>query len=83
MGVLPLEYKDGETAASLGLTGEETFSIEIDDTVKPHQLLKVTAEAPAGTKIVFDAVCRLDTIVDVDYFRNGGILHTVLRNMLR
>jgi aconitate hydratase len=83
MGVLPLEYKQGESAQSLGLSGEETFDIEVDDTVKPRQLIKVTATSTSGARIVFETVCRLDTIVDVDYLRNGGILHTVLRNMLR
>ncbi len=83
MGVLPLEYKPGESAQTLGLSGEETFDIEVDDTVKPRQMIRVTAASPQGKKTVFETVCRLDTIVDVDYLRNGGILHTVLRNMLR
>lgn len=83
MGVLPLEYQAGASAASLGLTGEETFDIAIDDRVKPGQRIQVTAVSPKGKKTAFDTVCRLDTVVDVDYYRNGGILHTVLRNMLR
>ncbi len=83
MGVLPLEYVSGQNAASLGLNGEETFDIELDDNVKPRQRIKVLATSPSGKKTVFEVLCRLDTVVDVDYYRNGGILQTVLRNMMK
>jgi aconitate hydratase len=83
MGVLPLVYKDGDTAEKLGLTGEETFDIAVADDVKPRQLIRVTATKPDGSKVEFDAVCRIDTPVEVEYYRNGGILHTVLRNMAK
>jgi aconitate hydratase A / 2-methylisocitrate dehydratase len=81
MGVLPLQFKDGDTHESLGLTGDETFDFAIDDNVQPRQTIKVTATKPDGTKIKFDTTCRIDTPVEVDYYRNGGILHTVLRKM--
>ena len=81
MGVLPLVFKDGDSAASLGLTGKESFAIEIDDSVKPRQDIKVTATAEDGKTTAFTTVCRIDTPVEVDYYRNGGILHTVLRKM--
>ncbi len=81
MGVMPLTFKNGETAASLGLTGEETFDIDIPADVKPRQQITVHARRASGEKITFQTICRIDTPVEVDYYRNGGILHTVLRRM--
>ncbi len=81
MGVLPLTFKNGQTAASLGLDGTETFDIEIDDSVKPRQEIKVRATRSDGKPIDFTTTCRIDTPVEVEYYRNGGILHTVLRKM--
>ncbi len=87
MGVLPLTYKNGQTAASLGLDGTETFDIEVNDSVKPRQEIKVRATKPSlseggkSTTIEFATTCRIDTPVEVEYYRNGGILHTVLRKM--
>ena len=81
MGVLPLCFKCGESADSLGLTGEEVFDVAVDDNVKPRQTIQVTATAPDGSKKTFETVCRIDTPVEVEYYRNGGILHTVLRKM--
>ncbi|MEX2213971.1 MAG: aconitate hydratase AcnA [Phycisphaeraceae bacterium] len=83
MGVLPLCYKPGETAATLGLDGTETFDIAVDDKVKPRQDITVTATKADGTKKVFTTTCRIDTPVEVDYYRNGGILQTVLRRMAK
>ena len=83
MGVLPLQYAKGQTAASIGLTGEESFDIAVDDAVKPGQQIAVTATKPDGTKTEFNAVCRIDTPVEVDYYRNGGIMQTVLRRILK
>jgi aconitate hydratase len=83
MGVLPLVFKAGEGRASLGLTGQETFEVAITDAVQPRQLIDVTATRPDGTKLTFQAVCRLDTPVEIEYYRNGGVLHTVLRKMAR
>jgi aconitate hydratase len=84
MGVLPLQYKPGETAASLGLDGTGTFeTVGLTDELKPLQNVKVKAVKSDGTEIVFLTTCRIDTPVEVDYYRNGGILHTVLRNFLK
>jgi aconitate hydratase len=81
MGVLPLTFKPGQNAAVLGLDGTETFDIAIGDDVKPRQDIAVTATKKNGTKVAFTTTCRIDTPVEVDYYRNGGILHTVLRRM--
>ncbi|MBZ0137673.1 MAG: aconitate hydratase AcnA [Planctomycetes bacterium] len=78
MGVLPLTFKDGESAASLGLKGDETFDIEVPNDIKPKQTLKVKA----GEK-TFEVICRLHNNMEVEYYRNGGILHTVLRRMAK
>ena len=84
MGVLPLQYKPGDTAVSLGLDGTETFStLNLTDEVQPGQDITVKAVKEDGTEIIFDTTCRIDTPVEVDYYRNGGILHTVLRNFLK
>jgi len=83
MGVLPLQYQDGMSAATLGLTGEELFDVAIDDSVTPRRMLKVTARHPGtGRTTSIEAVCRIDTPVEVEYYRNGGILQTVLRKLL-
>ena len=83
MGVLPLQFEAGQSAQSLGLSGRESFSVAIDDKVRPGQLLQVTATDPdSGKQKTFRAVCRIDTPVEVDYYRNGGILQTVLRKLL-
>ncbi|PKV88513.1 aconitate hydratase AcnA [Streptomyces sp. TLI_146] len=82
MGVLPLQFPEGATAASLGLTGEETFSItgvtELNDGTTPRTV-KVTTD----TGVEFDAVVRIDTPGEADYYRNGGIMQYVLRNLIR
>ena len=81
MGVLPLQFADGEDADSLGLTGKETFTIHVDDNVTPRQKLTVDVTREDGSTTQFTVLCRLDTPVEIDYYRNGGILHTVLRNI--
>jgi aconitate hydratase len=84
MGVLPLQYKPGESAASLGLDGTAIFStLNLDDDLQPGQTIQVQAQKMDGTIITFATTCRVDTPVEVDYYRNGGILHTVLRSFLR
>jgi aconitate hydratase len=83
MGVLPLTFKAGQDAKSLGLDGTETFDVAVDDGVKPRQDITVTATKSDGTKVTFETTCRIDTPVEVDYYRNGGILHTVLRTMAK
>ncbi|MGA2230025.1 MAG: aconitate hydratase AcnA [Tepidisphaeraceae bacterium] len=82
MGVLPLVFKPGQTAASLGLSGAGTFEILLDDSLKPKQEIKVKCVEPDGKTINFTTTCRIDTPVEIEYYRNGGILHTVLRKML-
>ena len=84
MGVLPLEFADGQNRESLGLTGTETFTFgDLDDNLAPRQTLTVTATAPDGAAKSFAVTCRIDTPVEIEYYRNGGILQTVLRNMLK
>ncbi|MET3904953.1 aconitate hydratase AcnA [Paenarthrobacter sp. 4246] len=84
MGVLPLQYPAGESAATLGLTGTETFAVEgvteLNNGTTP-KTLKVTATAEDGTSKSFDAVLRIDTPGEADYYRNGGILQYVLRQI--
>ena len=82
MGVLPLQFRDGESAESHGLTGRETFSIAVDDDLRPGQDVVVTVTGEGAAEKVITAVCRIDTPIEVDYYRNGGILHTVLRNLM-
>jgi aconitate hydratase len=85
MGVLPLQYPAGENAASLGLTGEETFSVEgvtaLNEGTTPRTV-KVTATKADGATVEFDAVLRIDTPGEADYYRNGGILQYVLRSLI-
>jgi aconitate hydratase len=83
MGVLPLQFKPGENAASLGLTGEETFGIaNIDAQLAPGAEYTVTVTRPDGSSFEFTAIARVDSNVDVRYYRNGGILPTVLRRLM-
>jgi aconitate hydratase len=82
MGILPLQYLPGETAASLGLTGRETFTISgVEQGLRPHLELTVTARDDAGRESGFRALARLDGEIDVNYLRNGGVLQTVLRRL--
>jgi aconitate hydratase len=82
--VLPLQFKAGESAASLGLDGTETFSIEgLDDNIKPQAVLRVKAQKSNGETIEFDVICRLDSEIEVEYYRHKGILNYVLRQFLQ
>jgi len=84
MGILPLQFQEGQTWQSLGLTGDETFEVEgLDENIKPRELLTVNARSTDGTVKTFKARCRIDTPVEVEYYKNGGILQTVLRNFLK
>lgn len=84
MGVLPLQFKPGENPAKLGLDGTEVYStLNLTDDLQPGQEITVKAVKADGTEIVFFTICRVDTPVEVEYYRNGGILHTVLRNFLK
>ena len=83
MGILPLEYPAGESAGSLGLSGRETFSIEgIAGSVESGQDVAVRAVADDGSEVTFTARCRVDTPVEAEYYRHGGILQYVLRELL-
>ncbi|SDM69373.1 aconitate hydratase AcnA [Allokutzneria albata] len=86
MGVLPLQFPQGQTAASLGLDGTETFDVagvtELNQGSTPRTV-KVTATKSDGSKVEFDAVVRIDTPGEADYYRNGGIMQYVLRKMVR
>ncbi len=83
MGVLPLQFVEGENADKLGLTGEETISVEIGENVKPHDLVNVRAESVDGSVKEFKALVRFDSEVEIDYYRHGGILQMVLRDKLK
>ena len=83
MGVLPLQFLDGDSHEALGLTGQESFSIDIDDSLAPGQQVNVTATRPDGTTLNFKTRCRIDSSIDGIYYRNGGILQTVLREFLK
>jgi aconitate hydratase len=83
MGVLPLQYKSGDNAESLGLTGEEQFSITgIANDIKPLKVVEVTALKKDGQSTVFSAIARLDSKIEIEYYRHGGILQYVLRQFL-
>ncbi len=82
MGVLPMIFKPGEGAGKLGLDGTETYSIKGIENMTPRKELKVTAVKPDGSEIAFTATVRLDTEIDVDYFKHGGILPYVLRRLI-
>jgi aconitate hydratase len=84
MGILPLQYKDGQNAHALGLTGQELFDIVgIAALERPRQELTVRARKPDGSVTEFTVIARLDMPIEIEYYRNGGILQTVLRQMLR
>ncbi len=83
MGVLPLQYVAGTSAESLGLTGEEAISIAIDESVRPRDIIQLTATAADGKVTKFEAIARFDSEVDIDYYRHGGILPMVLRERLQ
>jgi aconitate hydratase len=84
MGVLPLQFSEGDNAEKLGITGHETFDITgLTNDISPRSKAQVTARRSDGTEIRFDAVVRIDSQVEVDYYRNGGILHTVIRSFVK
>ncbi|MBX3364881.1 MAG: aconitate hydratase AcnA [Phycisphaeraceae bacterium] len=86
MGVLPLCFLEGQSAASLGLSGEETFDIDLpvsaEGLIEPRCEIVVVARKRDGGEIRFTTRCRIDTPVEAEYYRNGGVLHTVLRKLL-
>ena len=83
MGVLPLQFEVGQDRDTLGLTGEETYDIEGVAAIKPGQRLTVRATSPDGGTKSFQALCRIDTPVEADYYAHGGILPFVLRQLVK
>ena len=84
MGVLPLQFEAGQGAAALGLTGEEIFTISgLSEDLSPGQAISVEATGPDGKKTTFTTLCRIDTPVEVSYYKNGGILHAELRKLIK
>ncbi|WP_210366867.1 aconitate hydratase AcnA [Bacillus sp. REN3] len=83
MGVLPLQFKAGENAETLGLTGKEHFDVQVDENVRPRDIINVTATDEDGNKKTFEALVRFDSEVEIDYYRHGGILQMVLRDKLK
>lgn len=83
MGILPLVFKEGESWKSLGLDGSETFSIQGIENMTPRKTLEVSAKKDDGTQVTFSVTARLDTVVDVEYFENNGILPCILRKLLK
>jgi aconitate hydratase len=83
MGVLPLQYREGDTAEKLGLNGNETFTITgIANDIKPLKEVQVIAKKENGQEIRFDAIARIDSKIEIEYYRHGGILQYVLRQFL-
>ncbi|MDP6772577.1 MAG: hypothetical protein QF704_17850, partial [Anaerolineales bacterium] len=82
MGVIPLQFAVGDTWRSLGLTGNETYDIDLSNDLQPLQEVVVRAVRPDGSAVEFVVTARVDTPVEVDYYRNGGILQTVLRKFM-
>ncbi|MDQ2690092.1 MAG: hypothetical protein M3Y29_07455, partial [Chloroflexota bacterium] len=83
MGVLPLQFMPGESVASLGLSGRETFDVVgLADGLHPRMELSVTARDDDGRETRFRVIARLDGEIDVTYVRNGGVLQTVLRRLV-
>jgi aconitate hydratase len=81
MGVLPLNFLEGEDATTLGLDGTETFDVAVSNELEPRQRISVTATKTDGTSVEFETIARVDTPIEVEYLRNGGILHYVLRRL--
>ena len=82
MGILPLQFMNGESVKTLNLTGTETFNIDISDATVPQQEITVSASAPDGTMTIFKAISRIDTPIEIQYYRDGGILRTVLKKLV-
>jgi aconitate hydratase len=82
MGVLPLQFLPGDSADSLGLTGHETYTISLSENLQPRQPVKVRITAGDAARSI-EVLSRLDTPVEIDYYRHGGILPRVLRSFLK
>jgi aconitate hydratase len=84
MGIVPLQFKEGQSWQTLGLKGDETITINgLADGLKPRETLKVEITRADGSKTSVDVLCRIDTLDEIDYYKNGGILHFVLRNIAK
>jgi len=84
MGVLPLQFVDGQTLETLGLTGFELYAVEgLGDDLRPRQRVRVRAMRADWTNVIFEALVRIDAPVEVEYYRHGGILHMMLRHLLK
>jgi aconitate hydratase len=84
MGVLPLQFLEGESRESLGLTGEEVFDVDgVASGLAPGKRLSITAKASDGSSKRFEAIARIDTVVELEYYKNGGILPYVLRQLVK
>ncbi len=81
MGVLPLQFREGESREKLDLDGTEIYEISVSDSLKPQQAVEVTARKANGDKVHFVTTCRIDTRFEIEYYRSGGILHKVLRDL--
>jgi aconitate hydratase len=81
MGVLPLQFKEGDTRATLGLSADDTFSIRGLADLVPGQDVTVEVTRADGSSFSFTALCRIDTANEMEYYRHGGILHYVLRKL--
>ena len=82
MGILPLQLKPGDSLASLGLTGEEAFTVRGLASIAPRATVAVEARRPTGEVVRFDAIARVDDPTDIDYMRHGGVLNMVLRQIM-
>jgi aconitate hydratase len=84
MGVLPLQFQDGQSWQTLGLRGDEQITIMgLADGLKPRETMTVEVTRADGARTTFSVLCRIDTLDEIDYYRNGGILHYVLRNIAK
>jgi aconitate hydratase len=84
MGILPLQFKQGESWQTLGLKGDETITINgLEDGLKPRETMTVNIVRDDGSKASVQVLCRIDTLDEIDYYKNGGILHFVLRNIAK
>ena len=83
MGVLPLQFEAGDSAESLGITGDETFDIAVPADIRPQQPLTLVITRKDGTQREIPVLCRIDTPIEVDYYRHGGILPFVLRELIQ
>ncbi|EKD41336.1 MAG: hypothetical protein ACD_73C00763G0001, partial [uncultured bacterium] len=82
MGILPLQFEEGQNAQTLGLKGDEIFSIEGLTEIKPRQKIGVKCLLSDGTSLIINALVRIDTPVEIEYYRHGGILQYVLRQLI-